>query len=280
MILIYVTTTAMFFYGWLFVYYIYIANQTIRNHRSRSMYYTTAIIPLIPLTLYGVNLIQYELNGTPVNADYLTLYFIEWCFTTPLFIINLTRIISIHLSQQLVLSFLAFLMNLIGFASHASKTMPTKLQLYGVACSLFVGLGGRLILLYTRQKKSIYIANQYTRSLISVFKVLVRFILLSWSCYPVVFIVYELGYLNHTQIAVAFTCLDFLSKGVFTSILIGYQEHTHRRNSITARFVQRIARVVPIQTETMVSTEQTITVISLPPEYIFTELPIPNQPSA
>jgi bacteriorhodopsin len=272
MIIIYATSTAMVFYGGLFVYYIFLASRYIRTLQARSMYYTTAIIPLIPLTLYGMNLIEYTMCEKPIDSDYLNNYFIEWCFTTPLFIINLTRIIPIRLSTQLFLSFLAFLTNMIGFASHVSEDLTTKLQLYSVACVLFIGLCAYLIGMYILQKKSVYLANALEQNSISVFKILVRVILASWSVYPIVFIVYELGHLNHEQTAIIFTCLDFLAKGIFTAILIGHQEITNRRNTITAQLTQRVARVVPVETDEFEDREQSISTISMSQEYVATDM--------
>ena len=260
MIVFFVCSTAMLLYGILFLYYIFLASTYMRPINIRHIYYTTSIIPLIPFTLYGYNLALYGIGNKPVDSEMLTLYFIEWSFTTPLFIINVSRLVAMKLSRQLLLTFFTICINMLGFISHITTNYTTKIQLYGVACSLFLGICVNLLYHYIVQSRLYYHNNPHIKNTVTIFKVLVRIIVGSWTLYPITFIFYELGHLTNEQVILTFTCLDFISKGLFTSILIGYYEHTYRRNSIVSILARRITRIVPVDTDDIV-TESSIQTI-------------------
>lgn len=270
MIVFFVSATAMLFHGILFLYYIFLASTYIRPPAIRHIYYTTSIIPLNTLTMYGFNLILYGFSNKPINGDMLTLFFIEWCITCPLFIINVSRLVAMKLSRQLLLTSLTICVNMLGFISHRIVDRTIKFQLYGAACTLFLGLCINLLYHYHIQSQLYYNNNPHIKNTTTVFKLLVKLILGTWSLYPIAFLVYELGNLSHEQIILTFTCLDFISKGCFTSILIGYYEHTYRRNSIVSFLTRNITRIAPVTTDDIV-TESSIQTIQNSVQYSITD---------
>jgi bacteriorhodopsin len=72
-----------------------------------------------------------------------------------------------------------------------------------------------------------------------------KFIILTWGCYPVVFILYKVSFITLVQSAIIFIALDFLTKSVFSSIIIGYHRHLNRRKSLVD-YAKR--RVIPLET--------------------------------
>lgn len=251
----------MLFHGILFLYYTFLAASYTRPNTVRHIYYTTSIIPIVPFTMYGYNLILYGLKNIPIDSSILHLYFIEWTFTNPLFIINLSRLIPIQLSHQMILTILTVSINMLGFMSHITIDRSTKLQLYGASCSIFMGICIWFLHLYHKQSALYYHHNPYIRNKITMFKILVRIILSTWWFYPILFLLYEMDFMTHETIAVAFTCLDFIAKAIFTSILIGYYEHTYRRNSLVSYLTRHIADVVPVNTDEL-HTESSVSTIA------------------
>jgi bacteriorhodopsin len=251
-----------------FAYYIYIASSLPQTLSDRQMYYTTSIIPLIPVTLYGLNLANYAWNNYPIDASYLNQFFIEWCFTNPLFISNLSRIIPMKIPEQLFITIFALLTNVCGYLSHISRVESIKILLYCIASVSFFTMCGYLVIRYNcQQRKQIHPHSKRHYNTDRIYKTAIRTILSTWSIYPIIFIVYTTGYLTHEECAIGFVCMDFISTTIFTSLLIGYQENHYRRNSILSYFTRKAARVLPVESDDIASnyydTEQSINTISI-----------------
>lgn len=253
-VLYFITATGMILHFAVFLYYIYIAANLPQTLSDRQLYYTTSIIPLVTVTFYGFNIINYVWHTLPIDAAYLNIFFIEWSITNPLFITNLTRVIPMKLPEQLFLTIVAILTNVFGYMSHNTDNQSTKLAFFCVAAFTFFTMSSYLVIRYKYQsKKSIHSHSKRQYNYQRIYKTIVSTILTTWSIYPILFITYTYGYLTHENCAISFVCMDLVSKTLFTALLIGYQENHYRRNSILSYFTRKASRVLPVDSEDIAS---------------------------
>lgn len=237
----------------LLLYLVYIFNSLrfIGSPSEKLQYYVTANVPFVTVVIYGVAIFQY--NTAVPEHPFLNYFFIEWMITTPMLIANTGRILHIRLYKYFLLSAATIGMSFSGYVAHNLENRTAALAIVGAGglCCCFVI--SFLAYIYYRRKR---VANsgkdgcvraQDAPFTLSIAKKIITTMSVIWSFYPIVFICKLCDALTLDEIITIFIALDFLSKGVFTSLILGYYDQMNRRNSFL-KFLMQPVRIFPVQT--------------------------------
>jgi bacteriorhodopsin len=226
----------------LFLHHIYYSHNYVANQADKLYYYITAIIPLAPAVIYSFGLIDYFTTNGEVyyNNTFLELFFKTWVISNPLLMINVGKVINISLAKYLVLIFADIGIYIIGYLSYKTQDTKTFIATFAVSSILFLLIFFTLLEEYMRNKTAEGMSN-----LSAPVKLGSKFIIVTWACYPATLILYKVTVITLVQASIIFIALDFLTKSVFSSIIIGYHRHLNRRKSLVD-YAKR--RVIPLET--------------------------------
>jgi bacteriorhodopsin len=216
---------------------------------EKLMYYITSNIPLVTAFTNGLALFKFGLY--PQSDEILNFFFIEWAITTPLLIINIARVLNIQMYKYFLLSSATATTMFLGAVSHNSTSTLVKYTTFGIGCGCYVSILLFLASIYFNRKKpnnslmnDMYL-RQYVPTILFVSKWLIILSTSVWACYPVTLFLYENEITSLTTTISLFVALDVLSKGVFTSIILGLNDYLNRRDS----FLQTLLRFPTHQSE-------------------------------
>lgn len=82
--------------------------------------------------------------------------------------------------------------------------------------------------------------------MLPIYKILTKFIIMSWPLYPTMFILLKTDNITITECALVFILLDFLTKSIFSSIIIAYHRNLNRRKSHTDYLRRSSHRILPL----------------------------------
>jgi bacteriorhodopsin len=241
------SSIAIVCYSALSGYYIYIARKEIRTKTERLSFVSTAVIPLVPVLVYTINILNYYLNDTYSIHTILNNFNMEWIFVTPLLLLNFTHTMRISIHEQFFLILCVTLMNLCGYISNLIVD-PFYIS-YSLGCVFFIIILLFLTYLYNDNDRFIKKSIQYSNRLKILYKSLTLSIITTWSLYPIVFILMKNNTLAIHHSLFSFICLDFLSKGIFTFLLISEREIIYQRDS----FVNQIYPLESIESSSSIS---------------------------
>lgn len=227
----------------LFIHHIYYSHNYVANQADKLYYYITAIIPSAPAVMYSFTLIDYlttEDDKDMDNPSYLQVFFKTWVISNPLLMINLGKIMNIPLENYLKLILADISVYIIGYASYKTTDETTFAITFSIATFLFCLIMGTLIHSYRTHKTAVGLSQMGP-----FYKFISYFTAITWACYPTVFILYKKMVINLETTSIVFICLDFLTKSVFSTVIILYHRHLNHRKSMID-FINR--RVVPLET--------------------------------
>jgi bacteriorhodopsin len=234
----------------LFMMYVYNSVRYVGIPNEKLLYYTTANIPCIAAILYSMALIQYGNHDGDPPAALLNYFFIEWLVTTPLLIINMGRVLHMKLYKYFILSSAAVGMNFFGYIAH-NIPQPEAFGAFAAGGACYVFIMGSLTYTYynpTVVGDTVTHASPRTpesQIALVIVKNLLRSIFSLWSAYPLVFLLYMARVMTEDSAIVTFVVLDIVSKGIFTSTLLGYYDHVNKHDSFL-QYLIRSSRVVPL----------------------------------
>jgi len=233
----------------LFLHHIYYSHNYISSQADKLYYFLTAIIPCAPAVMYSFKLIDYFTcpNEKYYNDHFLEVFFKTWVVSNPLLMINLGKLINLPLESYLILLLADIGIYMIGYFAYKTQDFTAFLESFIVAAVLFVCIMITLIRAYYKNK-----TPEGMSQMGSFYKFLSRFTVITWVAYPITFVLYKTEQINLTDTAITYICLDFLTKSVFSTIIIGYHRHLNRRKSMVD-FVAR--RVIPLETILEVTNE-------------------------
>lgn len=220
---------AILCHGSLFSYYMYIARKDIRTQTERIAFVSTAVIPLAPILMYSINILSYYLNNILSIVTILNNFTIEWIFVTPLMLFNLTYTIYISIHEQFFLFLCVILMNVCGYISNLIID-PFHIS-YIIGCLCFMVISIFLLYIYNDKERFVKKSIQYSNRLKCLYKFLTMSIMSTWTVYPVIFLLMKANILSIHHLLFSFILLDFLSKGIFTFLLISEREIVYQRDS-------------------------------------------------
>jgi bacteriorhodopsin len=228
----------------LFLHHIYYSYKYVANESEKLYYYLTSVIPLGPAVMYSFQLITCVTEPDYVHGDNsLDIFFKLWTVTNPLLLINLGRVVNVSIRQYLVLVFSDLLMYIVGFLAHKTKDRIIFWAAFSIGSIMFCIILSTVIYLYFVKKHKDGDAN-----MLHVYKYITKFIIASWALYPTVFILFKIGIFTILECEIAFIVLDFLTKSVFSSIIIMYHRHVNRRKSMMGYLQWTSNRIIPLET--------------------------------
>lgn len=233
----------------LFIHHIYYSHNYVANQTEKLYYYLTAMIPLAPGVIYSFTLIDYfTQNGDPYyDHRFLQVFFKTWVISNPLLLINLGRLMNISLEKYLAIMFADIGIYLLGYLSYKTQDINTFWATFFLASALFLLILFTLLRAYMNHK-----TPEGMSHMIPLYKFTSKFIISTWGLYPTIFLLYKTSIITLTETSIAYIVLDFLTKSVFSSIIIVYHRHLNRRKSMVD-FATR--RVIPLETILEVSNE-------------------------
>lgn len=236
----------------LFLLYVYNSFRYISTHTEKIQYYTTAIVPFNTVAFYTMALATY---GSPIgipSPPILNFFFIEWMVVTPLLIVNIGRALHMPLYSYLLLSTSAIGMNLCGYLAHnLSRPLAFGAFAVGGVCYSYALLSLTYMYYYrNRAEGAVTVTRLATRNndmfvVLHIAKILITSVYCVWSLYPVCFLLYIFEAISLDSVIIAFVVLDFISKGVFTCVLIGYYNYVNQTDSFL-QWLIRPRRVYPL----------------------------------
>jgi bacteriorhodopsin len=235
----------------LFSIYVYNSIQYIGTPNEKTMYYTTTNVPFYTAILYSMALIQYGNADNAPSPAFLNYFFIEWAITTPLLIANIGRVLHLPLYLCLLLSSSTIGMSVCGYLAHVLPR-PAAFGAFAAGGTLYVFCLSFLAYLYSN-KHTIgdVVSNDYPPNISMARRVAKRLILgvySVWTLYPICFLLFLFEVISLDVVITAFVTLDVASKGVFTSLLLGYYDYVNRHDSFLQSLVvfRRKQRIRPL----------------------------------
>jgi bacteriorhodopsin len=235
----------------LFSIYVYNSIQYIGTPSEKTMYYATANVPFYTAILYSMALIQYGDAGTAPSPAFLNYFFIEWAITTPLLIANIGRVLHLPLYRYFIMSSSAIGMSFCGYLAHMLPR-PAAFGAFAAGATLYVYCLSFLTYLYfNKHMIGDVVSNDYPPNISMARRVAKRLIIgvySVWTVYPICFLLYLFEFISLDVVITAFIALDVASKGVFTSLLLGYYDYVNRHDSFLQSVVvfQRKQRIRPL----------------------------------
>jgi bacteriorhodopsin len=200
----------------------------IPNQQEKLYYFLTSIIPLAPAVMYSFSLIDYLVSENPLTSPrFLEVFFKTWVISNPLLTINLGKVFNIKLYKYLLLVFVDISMYIAGYIAYRVHDRGIYIATLAIAALCFMFLMGNIVY-YNRRINE----QSQTHEMLPVYRTLIKFIILSWAAYPIVFILFKEGIIEIHDVAIAYIILDFLTKTVFSSIIITYHMSVNRKKSI------------------------------------------------
>ena len=233
----------------LFLHHIYYSHNYVSSQADKMYYFLTAIIPSAPAVMYSFKLID---HFTPIDELYygdhfLEVFFKTWVISNPLLMINLGKLVNLSLEKYLTLILADIGIYIIGYLAYKTRDLTTFIVCFAIACSFFISIMITLIKVYQKNK-----TPEGMSHMSPFYKFLSKFMVITWIAYPITFLLYKIEVCTLTETSIIYICLDFLTKSVFSTIIIGYHRHLNRRKSMVD-FVSR--RVVPLETILEVTSE-------------------------
>lgn len=240
-------------HGLLTVYQFHIARTFTGNFKDKLYYYNAHVISLIPIILYLYKVLN--IYAYPYTERlFLEVFYIEWAMTSPLILLNTGRLIQIPVYKYILLSLLDSLMILSGYISYIFENPAVVYLSYGIGCLCFMILNfifiSQLKLCSPRaNQKFLHPPASLYRDRIRyrIFRAIVSSIVVSWSLYPVVYILYKLGILALETTVWVFVGLDVATKGVFTNLLLGSREIYRTPSSCLGFLTRKMFQVHPLE---------------------------------
>lgn len=233
----------------LFCIYKYITLRHLEPNQNTTIVYINSSLPLAPATLYTFCLVNY-LSGSCPNT-LIELYIIEWTITTPLLLVSMMSMKRIHPLFYTFITVLCVAMNIAGYISFHLFTRG--LSTHGSFLAFSIGIGtyiaivASLTILYRTSESVLEAQEQYSvLNRHKVYTTLMVTTFITWSVYPILGYLYIVNSLNIDTLLIGFSCLDFISKGISTFFIVGYELHKQNKVSFVTQVTRRIARIEPI----------------------------------
>jgi hypothetical protein len=230
-----------------FVYYRFLAIKYLKESKHTTMIYINTTLPLAPAIQSILALIKYLFTNSLEGM--LELYFFEWMITTPLLLITLSSIKDKNEYMYSILTVLCEGMILSGYISsnfYLTNTIRNAYILFGVGSCMYGSILFILCYIYKYSKNIPENQGQYNElNKNKLYKILLFILSSSWIIYPIVFFLFINDSISMYSSYIVFSCSDFISKGLFTLITIGYELNKLKTETLPCFIVRRVARIEP-----------------------------------
>lgn len=211
-----------------FFHHIYYSFTYIPNKQEKIYYYLTSIISLAPAVMYSFSLVNYLIDGENYyDSRFLDVFFKTWIVSNPLLLINLGKVIDIKLYKYMLLIICDILMYISGYISYRTSSRDVYIVSASFAALCFLIIMSHIIYYFYRLKH-----KTPEDILIPFYQHLLKFIIITWAAYPTAFLLFKEGQITLQEISLTYIALDFLTKTIFTSVIINYHRIMNHRKSL------------------------------------------------
>lgn len=210
-----------------FLHHLYYSTRYIPNQEEKIYYYLTSIIPLTPAVMYSFSLVNYFVDTENYyDSRFLDVFFKTWIVSNPLLLMNLGKVVNIKLYKYMLLIVCDILMYISGYISYRTHDRDVYITTLVISSLCFIGIMWNIIHAYYYHHNP-----QADEAVFPFYQRIMKFIIVTWVAYPIVFLLFKEGVITLETIALAYIALDFITKTVFTSIIIQYHRIINRRKS-------------------------------------------------
>jgi bacteriorhodopsin len=237
--------------GLLTLYQVNLARKFMGNFMDKLYFYYAHLITCIPIVLYIYKILDTLVSNIPLS---LNVFYLEWVFTTPMIIMNISRLIQISVSQYIFITICDLSMILCGYVSYISESTITIFVSYSIGCFLYILLF--CIFLYNLNSSFVKVntlprTNHVDSFSHKVARTLIALIAFLWIFYPITHILYKTNNIDTYTTSCVYIGLDVLTKGIFTNLLLGSREiySDTKSQSWVGSFAKRIFKVYPMSSD-------------------------------
>ncbi len=225
-----------------YIFFIYISKSFTIIHESLLLY-VNSIISLYSATFYFFNLLICLYSGISIFT--FMLFYIEWAITTPIFIISLSHILKLPYQKMLLLSAADVLCMVAGGSMEIIPNPALKILPFSLGAMCYLGI---LIYLYTEYRKlnRVPIQSILYNNTITMYKCISIFIVTSWSFYPIVSALHNLGNISDETAIIVYSILDVLSKNIYSMIIYYYVLTINNIPHALDWFTRKKLKIVPL----------------------------------
>ncbi len=183
----------------------------------------------------------------------LTFLYIEWIFATPLILTKLGYFTSIPLNSYIYIILLDELMIMSGYVSYITQNNALSYAMFSLGALCYILLNA----IYLKNIKNTIILKQNLRY--RLFCGLYYSIVFTWIFYPFIHILLKTNNITQSTAVIVYVTLDILTKGIFTTLLIGSREIYQKHNSWLKILIHKLFRVHPYEINPVQETIEDIT---------------------
>jgi bacteriorhodopsin len=222
-------------------YQVYLSAIFDGSYKDRLYYYNSHLINLTPIIIYSTIIIEELINGLP--TDFLKYIYIEWLFSTPIMLINIGRLTHIPLNYYIYIILLDQLMLLCAYISYLTTNSLLSYILYGIGVICYCTINA-IYYVHLKTTKEMFSSPLLKTKII---RTILLSITLLWSGYPIIHILLKTNNITSQESLYAYITLDVLTKGIFTTLLLGYCEVYQKHTSWLHCLTRKIFRVHPLE---------------------------------
>jgi hypothetical protein len=170
----------------------------------------------------------------------LTYFYIDWIITTPLILIKLGYFTSISLNSYIYIILLDELMIMSGYISYITPNSSLSYAMFSIGSLCYILIN----IIYLKNIKSLEKPpNLKQRFFIGLY----YSIAFTWIFYSIEHILFKTNNITQNTAEIVYVTLDILTKGIFTTLLIGSREIYQIHNSWLKNLINKMFRVHPYE---------------------------------
>lgn len=222
--------------GTITLYHLYLNSIFEGTYKDKLYYLNSHIITLIPILIYLIMILNEVIIGQIQSLIY---FYIDWIITTPLILTKLGYFTSIPLNSYIYIILLDELMIMSGYVSYITQNNALSYAMFSLGSLCYILLNS----IFLKNIKPLQKQNLKNR----IFCKLYYSIAFTWIFYPIIHILLKTNNITQNTAISVYVSLDVLTKGIFTTLLIGSREIYQRHNSWLKNLINKLCRVHPYE---------------------------------
>ena len=247
--------------GIITLYQVYLNHQFNGSYKDKLYYFNAHLITLTTITIYTIMILNELFIGEIYTINY---FYIEWLCNTPLILIDLGKLTNIQLDNYIYIILLDHLMLVSGYISYITTNQTLSFIMFGLGSLCYI----ILFTIYVKNLKIFSNDTRQTKLRSRICYVIYSTMAIIWTLYPIIDILFKTEIIDFKTTSTIFVVIDVLTKGVFTTLMLGSKEIYQARNSKFKTIMFKLFRVHPLEINTVQNTIEDYTeVIKIAEKY-------------
>jgi bacteriorhodopsin len=238
--------------GTITLYHLYLNSIFEGTYKDKLYYLNSHIITLIPILIYLIMILDEVILG---QVPSLTFFYIDWIITTPLILTKVGYFTSIPLNSYIYIILLDELMIMSGYVSYITPNNALSYAMFSLGGMCYIVINA----IYLKNIKSTIILKQKQNLRYRLFCGLYYSIAFIWIFYPIIHILLKINSITQSTAVIVYVILDILTKGIFTTLLIGSREIYQKHTSWLKNLINKMFHVHPLEINPVQETIEDIT---------------------